>query len=475
MGGIRSGRPLLASAQRVVLTNAPMAAMQFPKGFLWGTASASYQIEGGRSEDGKGESIWDRFSHAPGKIKNGDTGDVACDFYHRYPGDIALMADLGLNAARISLSWPRIIPGGKGAVNQKGLDFYKRVVDELLKRNLQPWVTLYHWDLPQALEDLGGWPNRDTAEYFRDYAAVVADELGDRVKNWMVFNEPWAFTMLGYLTGNHAPGRHEPRAALKATHVVNLAQGMAVRALRAARHQPAAVGTAFSMQSVHPQTNSLEDRAAAERWHRFCNLWFLEPAMHGRYPEVYAEGNIEDRLDIRPGDMEIVKAPHDFIGINLYVRAVVKHDPHEHNLQLRQVRPDAKESTDFGWEVYPPALYEMIHRISTDFGKPPIYVFENGCSFGDAPGADGKVDDQRRISFLRRYIAGVSRAIAEGVDVRGYFTWTFTDNFEWGEGYAQRFGIVWCDFKTQDRIVKESGRWYSSVARSNALDFDPGE
>jgi beta-glucosidase len=450
-----------------------MAATSFPKGFLWGTASASYQIEGGWNEDGKGESIWDRFSHTPDKIKRGDTGDVACDFYHRYDDDIALMADLGLNAARISLSWPRIMPLGKGSVNQKGLDFYSRVVDAMLKRNIQPWVTLYHWDLPQPLEDAGGWPNRDLAEYFRDYAAVVADSLGDRVKHWMAFNEPWIFTILGYLTGIHAPGRRDPANAIKATHTVNLAQGMAIKAIRESKNKPDAVGTAFSMSPVHPKTGSLEDRTAAERWHRFYNLWFLEPVMQGKYPEAYARGSVEDHVEIRAGDMETIKAPLDFIGINLYTRAVVEHDPNDHNMGVKQIRAGGEEVTDFGWEVYPEALYEMIVRLSKDYAGIPIYVTENGCSYGDTPGADGKVNDERRVSFLRRFIYEVGRAIGAGADVRGYFLWTFTDNFEWAEGFQQRFGIVYCDFKTQARIVKESGHWYSKLARAGALDFDP--
>ncbi len=450
-----------------------MAQLTFPKGFIWGTASASYQIEGAWNEDGKGESIWDRFSHTPGKIKNGDTGDVACDFYHRYRDDIALMAELGLTGARISLSWPRIMPAGTGAANAKGLDFYKRVIDELLAKGLTPFVTLYHWDLPQALEDLGGWPNRDLAGYFRDYAAVVADALGDRVNYWMAFNEPWMFTILGYLTGVHPPGRHEPALALQATHTVNLAQGMAIRALRA--RKGAQVGTAFSMSPIHARTQSEQDRAAAERWHGFFNLWFLETVVNGRYPEVYAEGKTANRIEIRAGDMDVIKAGLDFIGINLYSRAVVASDPAEHNIGVKQVRPPGPEFTDFGWEVYPSALSEMILRIGADYPRIPIYVTENGCSYGDGPGPDGRIDDQRRINFLRRYLAGVSRAIALGADVRGYFLWTFIDNFEWTEGFAQRFGIVHCDFKTQKRIVKESGRWYAALARSNVLDFDPGE
>jgi beta-glucosidase len=453
-----------------------MADMTFPQGFLWGTASASYQIEGAWNEDGKGESIWDRFSHTPGKIKRGETGDVACDFYHRYKQDIAIQSELGLSAARISLSWPRIIPAGHGAVNRKGLDFYDRVVDELLAHRIQPWITLYHWDLPQTLEDKGGWPNRDLAEYFRDYASVVVDHLGDRVKHWMIFNEPWVFTILGYLAGIHAPGRREPNDAIRATHTVNLAQGLAARALRESRGKPAMVGTAFSMAAVHAASDSDEDRGAAERWHRFSNLWFLETVMQGRYPDAYLHGTMDDRVEIKPNDLDTIKAPLDFIGINLYSRAVVAYDPADHHLAAKQIRGGSEEVTDFGWEVVPEALSQTVLKVAADYPTVPMYITENGCSFGDGPGPDGTVNDQRRISFMRRYLAELNRAIRRGADVRGYFTWTLTDNFEWAEGlHGQRFGIVWCDFTTQKRIVKESGRWYTKVARSNALDFDPGE
>ena len=450
-----------------------MATITFPKGFLWGTASASYQIEGGWNEDGKGESVWDRFSATPGKVKAGENGKVACDYYHRYPEDIAIQSELNLSAARISLSWPRIFPTGKGQLNPHGIDFYKRVIDQLLARNIQPWVTLYHWDLPQALEDQGGWPNRDLAEYYRDYAAAVVDQLGDRVKHWMIFNEPWIFTVLGYLTGIHAPGRRESGAALRATHTVNLAQGMAGRAIRESRNKPTAVGTAFSMAPVHPLSDSAQDADAAERWHRFSNAWFLDTALNGRYPDAYPDGRIAERVGMRPGDDELMKTKFDFIGINLYSRAVVACDPNDHNLQIKQVRREVGEMTDFGWEVYPAALKEMVLRVTRDYGRPPIYITENGCSYGDPPGPDGKVHDTRRIAFTRRYLTELHQSIQQGADVRGYFHWTLTDNFEWAEGLsAQRFGLVYCDFKTQKRTIKDSGRWYANVARTNSLDTE---
>jgi len=449
-----------------------MASITFPKNFLWGTASASYQIEGAWNEDGKGESIWDRFSHTPNKIKHGDTGDVACDFYHLYRDDIAMMAQLGLNSARISLSWPRMIPLGHGATNQKGIDFYNRVIDEFLKHDITPFVTLYHWDLPQALEEVGGWTNRELANYFADYAALCSKHFGDRVKYWMAFNEPWIFTVLGYMIGIHAPGIHDRKIALKAGHVVNLAQGLGVRALRA-NSRPEMVGTAFSMQPIFPKTDSIEDREAAERYHRFNNVWFLETAMEGRYPKIFLEGSEEEWLDIRPGDMQTVKAPLDFVGINLYTRMTIAYDPHDKMMGTHPAyHGEENELTEFGWEVYPQALSKMILRIRDDYPKMPIYVTENGCSYGDKPDVDGKVRDNRRIRFLRGYIGEMGRAIEQGADVRGYFLWTFTDNFEWAEGFQQRFGIVYCDFENQQRYIKDSGHWYSELARSNKLELD---
>lgn len=434
----------------------------FPDNFLWGAASAAYQIEGAWNEDGKGESIWDRFAHASGQTKDGDTGDVACDFYHRYAEDIAIMANLGFTASRISISWPRILPQGRGTVNQKGLDYYNRVIDEFLRHGIKPFVTLYHWDLPQALEDAQGWRNRDTAEYLRDYVALVADHLGDRVKHWIVLNEPWMFTMLGHFQGIHAPGRRDPIEALRAAHVVNLAQGLSVRALRESRHRPEAVGTAFSMCPMHPRTGSAQDRAAAKRCDSFVNLWFVETVMNGRYPRIDGGIRFEDWIDIRAGDMDIVKAPLDFIGINLYTRAVIKHDPKERYLGAKHLQPKGQEVTDFGWEVYPKSISEMILKIWQDYGR-PIYITENGCAYGDRPDADGRVKDERRISFLRRYLAEVGRAIHAGADVRGYFVWTLTDNFEWSEGYHQRFGLVYTDYGSQRRIPKSSFSWYRDL------------
>jgi beta-glucosidase len=445
-----------------------MTKVDFPEGFVWGCATASYQIEGAWNEDGKGESIWDRFCHEPGHIKNGDTGDVACDHYHRYREDIALMKEMGLKGYRFSISWPRIFPQGKGSINQKGLDFYSRLIDDLLAAGITPFPTLYHWDLPQALQDEGGWDNRDTAQHFADYCATVVNHLADRVKRWMVFNEPWIFTIAGYLAGILAPSIRDPDMFLRTTHVVNLAQGLAVRALRATGKVDA-VGTAFSMPWSCPASDSAEDRAAAERWHNFCNVWFLETVQNGRYPDAYVGGFDPERLGVRAGDMEIMKAPLDFIGINLYSRDVVGNAPEDKNLGVRRVEIADVERTDLGWEVYPEAIHNVIMRIWNDY-RLPIYITENGCSYSDGPDEKGVVKDDRRIKFLTGYIGQVGRAIKEGADVRGYYHWTLTDNFEWAQGYSERFGLIHLDFATQKRIIKNSGYWYRDVIAANALE-----
>jgi beta-glucosidase len=446
-----------------------MPKVTFPEDFVWGCATASYQIEGAWDEDGKGESIWDRFSHTPDHVRDGDTGDVACDHYHRYRGDVALMKELGLQSYRFSIAWPRIFPSGKGQVNQKGLDFYSRLVDELLAAGIMPFPTLYHWDLPQALQDEGGWANRETAQHFAEYAATVVDHLGDRVKRWLIFNEPWVFTILGYMAGVHPPGLRDPALALRTTHVVNLAQGLAARSMRATG-KVEGLGTAFSMGGAYPASDSEEDRAAAERHFRFNNLWFLETVQNGRYPEAYVGGLEPEQFSVQPGDMEIVRAPLDFIGINLYTRSVVAHDPQNRNLGARAVHLPDVERTDFAWEVYPEALHDVIMRISRDYQR-PIYITENGCSYGDGPDERGVVDDQRRVSFYQRYIAQVARAIEAGADVRGYYAWSLYDNFEWSMGYSQRFGMVHVDFPTQRRTIKRSGHWYRDVIANNGYEY----
>ncbi len=447
----------------------------FPKGFFWGTSTAAYQIEGAWKEDGKGESIWDRFTHTPGKIKNGDTGDVACDSYHRWREDIALMRAMNLNSYRFSISWPRIQPTGSGAANAKGVDYYSRLVDALLEAHIRPLVTLYHWDLPQALEDSGGWPNRDTAGRFSDYVQAVTQALGDRVNDWILFNEPTAFLELGYLEGTHAPGKKSLYDFLRASHVVNLAQGEGFRALKSVRPN-ARVGTAFSMSPAEPATDSEADRLAADRAHAITNVWFLEPALRGRYPDAFTYLP-ETVMGIHSGDMEKARAPLDFIGINLYYRTVVSAaaalerltHTQEWLFPVNMHGGNEGPKTGFGWEVWPKSIYDMVARITRDYNRPAIEITESGCSFNDVPDATGEIHDARRTAYHHDYLAAVARAMSDGADVRGYSAWSLMDNFEWAEGYSQRFGLAYTDFKTQKRTIKDSGRWYARTAAQNRL------
>jgi beta-glucosidase len=446
--------------------------IRFPEGFHWGTATASYQIEGAVTEDGRGESIWDRFSHTPGKIANGDTGDVACDSYHRFADDLALLRAMHCTSYRFSIAWPRVQPSGRGAANAKGLDYYRRMVDALLAAGIRPLPTLYHWDLPQALQDAGGWAARDTAGRFSDYTETVLRALGDRVDSWILLNEPGIFTSLGYWMGLHAPGLRDVDAFFRAVHVVNLAQGMSAAAARALR--PALrLGIAYNFSPCEPAGDTAADQAAAERFHAYQNLLFLEPALRGRYPEPFADPATQARLDVRDGDLERMRAPLDFLGVNLYMRTCVRHvDDDPLGLHARPVGMGGTRGprTDFGWEVWPDSLYDLCMRLTRDFDRPVLEVTENGCSYGDAPGSDGKIRDARRIDYYRGYLEALARAIADGADVRGYHAWTLLDNFEWAEGFRQRFGLAWVDFPSGKRTLKESGHWFGRVAAENGFD-----
>ena len=450
------------------------AEASFPEGFLWGAATAAYQVEGAWKEDGKTESIWDRFAHTPGKVKNGDNGDVACDSYHRYKDDIALARRLNLKSYRFSLAWTRIQPNGRGPANQKGLDYYKRLFDTINAAGIRPLPTLYHWDLPQPLEDAGGWPIRDTAGRFVEYADMVARALGDRCENWSIFNEPKTFTGVGYLDGVHAPGRKEPLAFLKATHTVNLAQGQAFHALKAA-HPKVKVGGAFDVSPMIPATDSPADRAAAERYHRFLNLWFLDTALKGRYPEgVLPADRQEELLGFQPGDDKIMRAPLDFIGLNNYTRFTVHDAPQGVGIPGLNLTADwaagPDEKTDIGWDIYPHGFYDIVTRMARETGNLPIEITENGASYNIPPDTAGHVADAKRVAYLRSYLSELARAIKDGAPVRAYHCWSLMDNFEWAEGYTQRFGLVYVDFNDkQKRIVKDSGKWYATVAATNKV------
>ena len=449
--------------------------VKFPKDFLWGTATAAYQVEGAWNVDGRGETVWDRFSHAAGNVKGAYTGDVACDDYHRYPEDIAFMKQMNMRSYRYSIAWSRIQPTGEGAINQKGIDYYKRLTDTVLKAGLRPLVTLYHWDLPQPLEDKGGWPNRDTAARFADYAEIAVKALGDRINTWAIFNEPWVFTYLGYGSGVHAPGKQDFDLFLKASHTVNLAQGDAFRAIKAIAPK-SKVGTAFSMSSTTPATSSPEDAAAAKRFDAFNNVWFLETALRGQYPEAFVHGVPLETMGFQSGDDKRMTAPLDYIGVNYYFRQIVANlatpaptKPSYDAMGFNHYNGKEGSLTDFGWEVYPRGMYEIVQRVSKDY-KLPIEITENGCSYGDYPDASGRVADVRRIHYYREHLRELARAIQDGADVRGYHSWSILDNFEWSEGYTQRFGMVFVDFPTQRRFMKDSAKWYARVAATNTVE-----
>ncbi len=462
-GGVASG---LAPA-----SEAAEAVVRFPKGFLWGGATAAYQVEGGWNADGKGESVWDRFAHTPGKIHAGDTGDVACDSYHKYHEDAALIRALNLKSYRYSVAWTRIQPTGTGPVNQAGLDYYKRLTDAVLEAGARPLVTLYHWDLPQPLEDAGGWPNRDTAERMAEYAHIATSALGDRIEHWSIFNEPKTFTHLGYWQGIHAPGRAEPLAFLKATHTVNLAQGMSFRAIKAANAK-LKVGGVFDVGNMVPKTDSEADKAAAERYHRFLNLWFLQTALEGRYPDgVLPPDRQAELLGFQPGDEAIMKTPYDYVGLNYYTRWQVANNPAGNGVP--GLNTDAvwglgpHRKTDDDWDVDPKGFYEMLMTMSKVVGNRPIEITESGASYNN-PLVDGRCKDPARIQYMREYLTQLRRAIADGAPVRAYHCWSMMDNFEWAAGYSQRFGITYVDFANgQKRTIKDSGHWYARLAANN--------
>ncbi|MCX5771618.1 MAG: GH1 family beta-glucosidase [Candidatus Hydrogenedentes bacterium] len=450
-----------------------MAFLNFPDKFAWGAATCAYQIEGAWNEDGKGPSIWDTFSRLPGKVSDGSNADVACDHYHRWQEDIRIMAELNMNAYRFSISWPRILPQGAGKINAPGLDFYDRLVDGLLARGIEPFITLYHWDLPQALHDAGGWPNRDTASHFAEYARIVAERLGDRVTKWITHNEPSVVSLLGYFTGEYAPGEINPMGTFQAAHNLFLSHGLAMQALRTTAKKPAQVGIVLHLRPVHPATNSELDKAAAWRYDGVINRFFLDPVFFGRYPEDTWKLLEIIMPKIQDGDMEIISAPIDFLGVNYYTRFVMRHDPDTMLIQAVEAPPAESEYSGL-WEIYGPGLYEMLTRIQKDYHPAQIYITENGIPVPDGIDWDGRLRDYRRIRYLRDNLVQLHRAINKGVPVLGYFHWTLLDNFEWSHGYEPRFGLVYVDYKTQKRTIKESGRWISQVIQQNAIDPDPG-
>jgi beta-glucosidase len=453
---------------------------RFPRGFVWGAATSAYQIEGGVDLDDRGPSIWDTFCATPGNVRGGDDGTVACDHRTRMRSDVALMADLGLSAYRFSVGWPRVQPQGSGPVSESGLDFYRRLVDELLGRGIEPFLTLYHWDLPQPLQDAGGWPARDTASRFADYAAVVGAALGDRVRHWSTVNEPWCAAMLGYAAGVHAPGVVDSAAAVAAAHHLLLGHGLAVDALRHVVAADAAIGITLNPCPVVAAGDRDVDVDAARRVDGVANRLWYDALLRGTYPaDVLADfATVSDLAHIRTGDLEQIARPLDEIGVNYYRRHHVRHLPGESSAppwctwpgspDVELVQPDAA-ATAMGWAIEPDGLVETLLRLRDDYRAPPVYVHENGAAFDDAVGSDGVVCDDDRIAFLGAHLRACHRAIEAGVDLRGYFVWTLLDNFEWAHGYRYRFGLVRVSPGALDRVPKASARWYGDVARAGGL------
>jgi beta-glucosidase len=489
---LKNGVSTAASAQ--IPGSVPSSAVQqahFPEGFLWGTATAAYQVEGAWKEDGKGESIWDKFTHTVGKVKGGTTGDIACDQYHLYAQDLALAKRLNQKSFRFSISWPRIQPSGTGAPNMKGIDQYSRLVDVLQENGIRPFCTIYHWDLPQALEDRGGWPNRDLAGYYADYAGILAKYLGDRITVWAPFNMPWSFTYMGYGVGAFPPCRANFGDFLKAAHTVALAQAEALRSIKAASSK-AAVGSAYGMCPAYPKTHSEADRAAAARYHAMNNVFFLEAAMKGRYPKAFVIEPPYDLMGFKAGDEKIMFAPLDWIGFHYYTRRIVSdtsqarasggggfsgteievdpatgRDPYT---QFRAEMPEEGPLTESGLEIWPRGIYDLVTQISREYDHPLIEITESGCAYLDAPYDNGRVPDTRRIEFFREELTELAQAIADGARVRAFHAWSLIDNFEWANGQTERYGLIYVDYRNQKRTVKDSGYWYGRVSESNRLD-----
>lgn len=475
-----------------------MSTLVFPPDFHLGVATSAYQIEGSIDVDGRGESIWDRFCNTPGAIERGETAAIACDHYRRIEEDLVLIREMGVSSYRFSISWPRIQATGSGAPNAKGIAFYDRIVDAMLEAGIRPFPTLYHWDLPQALEDAGGWPARETADRFAEYATIMARALGDRVTDWSLFNEPSIFTSRGYLLGKYAPGRRSVRDYLRAVHVVALAHADGWRAVKAERPE-ARVGSVFAMAPCEPATDSDADLAATNYADAIFNHLFLDPLTHGRYPEAFIRDLPGDAMNIQPGDAERLRAPLDFIGVNCYYRLVVSAGGERPDLPwfLFGIRTDARstgghadfsgdlqngmrienafgrsvgERTEMGWEIWPRALHHVLLDITREYGRIPIEVCESGCAFKDDPSDDGTVHDTQRIAYHRAHMQAVADAIADGADVRSYHAWSLYDNFEWASGFRPRFGLVHVDYHNQERTLKASGRWYSNVCRTRSID-----
>lgn len=450
-----------------------MSGHQFPRDFVWGVATSAHQIEGAFHEGGRGESIWDRFSSIPGRIEDGTDASRACDHYHRWREDVQLLQNLGVGAYRFSIAWPRVLPTGRGIVNEVGLDFYDGLVDALLSAGILPFATLYHWDLPQALQDHGGWAERSTVDAFEEYATTVIRRLGDRVRHWVTHNEPWCIATLGHEQGSHAPGHRDAREALSVAHHLLLSHGRVARAIR----ECAPGGEVGIVLNLTPATPAMpgRDDDAVRQFDGFFNRWYLDPVLRGCYPEDAIADRVHlgdlERAElpfVRTGDLATIAAPIDFLGVNYYSRAVVRSGANG--------RPEtvpgapAEELTDMGWEVYPQGLEALLVRLMENYSPSAIYITENGAAYADAPGADGRILDERRMAYHRDHLLAAHRALARGVPLRGYFAWSLLDNFEWAHGYTKRFGLHWVDYATQRRLPKESAHWFRDVATSGLVE-----
>lgn len=461
-----------------------MSAPRFPDGFFWGAATSAQQVEGAASEAGRGESVWDRYASVPERIGDRSDSRVACDHFHRFRGDVALMRELGLNAYRFSIAWPRIVPAGRGHANMRGFDFYDALVDELLGAGVTPFVTLNHWDTPQALDEAGGWGARATIDAFLDYADLVTGRLGDRVKHWMTHNEPWCQAMLGHETGHHAPGRRDIGEALRVAHHLLLSHGRALGVIRG--NVPGAkAGIVLIQQAVEAASDSQADRDAAREWDGYFNRWFLDPVFLGAYPaDTVADRVRRGQLEsaempfVHDGDLAEIAAPMDFLGINYYSRGVMRAGADGRPEGVRMAPPE--DLTEMGWEVWPRGLHDVLVRVTNDYAPREILVTENGAAFPDpAPGANGVVADPRRVAYLREHLREASRAVADGAPLAGYFAWSLLDNWEWAHGYSKRFGLYGVDYETQQRFPKDSAYFYRSVIAAHAAgdvasSFSPG-
>ncbi|WP_428029059.1 GH1 family beta-glucosidase [Ancylobacter sp.] len=462
--------PVTARAQTPLTPLPPAGTPRLPPDFLWGASTSAYQIEGAVAEGGRKPSIWDVFSHTPGRIADGTNGDVACDHYNRYADDVALMGDLGLQAYRFSIAWPRVMPDGTGAVNAAGLDFYDRLVDALLARGIQPMACLYHWDLPQALQERGGWHNRDIADWFADYARASVRRLGDRVKPWAMLNEPSVHAIFGHGFGNHAPGLTGWDSYVKAQHHLNLAQGTGIAAVRAERSD-LKLGTVLSLQPIFPSSQDAADITAAARFDACWNTINLDPLFHGRYPALFAD---DFAPLIKSGDMETIHAPVDFLGVNYYGPSYIKHDPAAFLAQASWgAVPADTPHTLLGWPISAQGMVDVLTRLRDDYGNPPVFITENGACYEDPAPVDGVVQDPERTEYFRAHLVAAGEAIAQGCALKGYYAWSLLDNFEWAEGERRRFGMVRVDFATQQRTPKQSGLYLSQLMKAHGSGKAP--